>query len=41
MNRRGRSIGVRVLSSALNGRDDAAAGVILMMEEDRDADGTA
>lgn len=34
VNRRGRSIGVRVLGSVLNGRDDVPAGVILMMEEE-------
>jgi len=36
VNRRGRSIGVRVLGSALNGQDDTPAGVILMMEENVD-----
>jgi two-component system CheB/CheR fusion protein len=34
VNRRGRSIEVRVLGSALNGHDGSPAGVILMMEEE-------
>jgi two-component system CheB/CheR fusion protein len=34
VNRRGRSIGVRVLGSALGGAGDRPAGVILMMEQD-------
>ncbi|WP_240157283.1 CheR family methyltransferase [Pseudonocardia broussonetiae] len=34
VNRRGRSIGVRVLSSTLDGHPDAAPGIILMMEQD-------
>ena len=36
VNRRGRTIGVRVLGSTLGSRDDAAAGVILMMEGNPD-----
>jgi hypothetical protein len=32
--RRGRTIGVRVLSSALDGQEAAPTGVILMMEQD-------
>jgi two-component system CheB/CheR fusion protein len=34
VNRRGRPIGVRVLSSALSGYDERPVGVILMMEQD-------
>jgi two-component system CheB/CheR fusion protein len=35
VNRRGRTVGMRVLSSALHGQETAPTGVILMMEQDR------
>jgi two-component system, chemotaxis family, CheB/CheR fusion protein len=38
VNRRGRSIAVRVLASPLRGADGGAAGVILMMEQEGSAD---
>jgi two-component system CheB/CheR fusion protein len=38
VNRRGRSIAVRVLASPLRGADGGAAGVILMMEQEEAAD---